>query len=183
MPKRHHEDAGESGGAAAPTGHDNGRDRPDLETQIASLAAQIRQIGERLADGQAAAREKRIAPRGAASVTVDPVLYNEASGPPDATAALNERVLDAAEAVAAEIRAGAEREAERIRTAAAHAPSGAIDELATIVARHRQAIAALTSETDRIEHGVAILRAQARVLDAELRVIEESISGLEPPPR
>ncbi len=72
--------------------------RGDLESQIDALEAQVRELGERLAGSD---REEALVP---------------SSTQPSAVAAqLSDRVIAAAEAVAAEIRADAERQAERIR--------------------------------------------------------------------
>lgn len=72
--------------------------RGDLESQIDALEAQVRELGERLAGSD---REEAQAPP---------------STQPSAVAAqLSDPVIAAAEAVAAEIRADAERQADRIR--------------------------------------------------------------------
>lgn len=72
--------------------------RGDLESQIGALEAQVRQLGERLAGSDRAQEEPP------ASTSMGGVA-----------AQLSDRVIAAAEAVAAEIRADAERQAARIR--------------------------------------------------------------------
>ncbi len=72
--------------------------RGDLESQIDALEAQVRELGERLAGSD---REDEQTP--------------PSTQPGGVTAQLSHRVIAAAEAVAAEIRADAERQAQRIR--------------------------------------------------------------------
>jgi chromosome segregation ATPase len=134
----------------------------DLQGQIAALAAQVRRLAERR-------QQAAVAARGAAEQS-------------DATVeALGETILATAEAVAAEIRASAEREAQRLREGTAREADRRSAALRAILAQHRESLAALTAEADRIEHSAALLRAQTRALQAELMAIEESIAGIVPP--
>jgi len=137
--------------------------RPDLEAQVAALAAQVRRLGERLAPNEVPASPP--APDGTSS----------------AKGLLNERVLAAAEAVAAEIRADAEREAERIRSGAQLQAARQIEQLRAMVAQQREAVATLVREAEQLEQSVAAIRAQADTLDAELLALDESIGMLQAP--
>ncbi|MGA2470532.1 MAG: hypothetical protein ABSG64_07565 [Solirubrobacteraceae bacterium] len=118
---------------------------PDLERQITALAAQVRRLGERL-DGDA--------PTAAA----DP----EAS-------ALTDAIIATAEAAAAQIRASAEREAERIRNSGTGVASERMAGLVTMLVRQRGTLATLAAQADRIGQAAASLGAEARALDSELR--------------
>ena len=87
---------------------------------------------------------------------------------------LLEAVIDTAELAAAEIRASAEREAADIRERA----DAAIGEADAALARYRQALAALSVETERIELSVAALREQARALEEERGRVDAAIEVL-----
>lgn len=78
---------------------DQDAQRGDLESQIDALEAQVRQLGERLAGSDRAQEQEPPASTSVGGVTTQ----------------LSDRVIAAAEAVAAEIRADAERQAARIR--------------------------------------------------------------------
>ncbi len=79
-------------------GREQDAQRGDFESQIGALEAQVRELGERLAGSD---REDEQTP--------------PSTQPGGVAAQLSDRVIAAAEAVAAEIRADAERQAQRIR--------------------------------------------------------------------
>jgi len=81
-----------------PRGPEQDAQRGDLESQIEALEAQVRELGERLAGSDR--QEEQTPP---------------STQPSGLAAQLSDRVIAAAEAVAAEIRADAELQAERIR--------------------------------------------------------------------
>ncbi len=83
-------------------------------------------------------------------------------------------VIDTAELAAAEIRAGAEREAAEIRERA----DAAIGEADAALARYREALAALDVETERIERSIAALREQAQALEAERGRVDAALELL-----
>ena len=87
---------------------------------------------------------------------------------------LLEAVIDTAELAAAEIRASAEREAADIRERA----DAAIGEADAALARYREALAALSVETERIELSVAALREQAQALEEERGRVDAAIEVL-----
>jgi flagellin-like hook-associated protein FlgL len=87
---------------------------------------------------------------------------------------LLEAVIDTAELAAAEIRAGAEREAADIRERA----DAAIGEADAALARYREALAALAVETERIEHSITALREQAEALEVERARVDAAIDVL-----
>jgi hypothetical protein len=87
---------------------------------------------------------------------------------------LLETVIDTAELAAAEIRAGAEREAADIRERA----DAAIGEADAALARYREALAALAVETERIELSILALREQAQTLEEERGRVDVAIEVL-----
>jgi hypothetical protein len=87
---------------------------------------------------------------------------------------LLETVIDTAELAAAEIRAGAEREAADIRERA----DAAIGEADAALDRYREALAALAVETERIERSITALREQAHALEEERRRVDVAIDLL-----
>ena len=169
----------------------------EVRAQMAILAEQVRQLGGRV--GHADSQPNRDAPAPAPapgtshrSATVDSAPAPEPApdqrhAPPspahagatvdDDQARLFAGVIAAAEGAAAEIRAGAKREAARIRGAGSKPGVAAPSELADALERQRQTLAAFASETDRIAHATATLRAQSRALDAERRRMYEALTA------
>ncbi len=92
-----------------------------------------------------------------------------------------ERILEAAERAAAEIRASAHREAERIRSQPPAAIAAASDEdaaaLLAAARRQRHTLAVIAAEIERIEDGAAVLRTQLRALEGELTGFIELLSA------
>jgi len=87
---------------------------------------------------------------------------------------LLEAVIDTAEIAAAEIRAGAKREAADIRERA----DAVIGEADAALARYREALGALAVETERIERSITALREQAVALEEERRRVDLAIDVL-----
>lgn len=83
-----------------------------------------------------------------------------------------------AEAAAGEIRASAEREAQRIREVVANDASERVAELLAIIAGQCESVAGLSAEAQRIEHSAATLREQARALEADLQVMLRALSAV-----
>lgn len=136
----------------------DGADRPAVERQIEALAAQVRGLGERLAGR--AERATRPQPDPVAPVeqeTVTPVLADP--------------VLAHAESVAAEIRANAEREAERIRALRQPRRSERQD----VVAHQRDRVTRLIAATNQVEQSLESVSHTIGVLSAELAALEESL--------
>jgi hypothetical protein len=133
---------------------------PELRSQIAALAEQVRRLSVREAPGAPAAR--------------DPAA-------PD-SGALAAGVIALAEGVAEEIRRRAEQEARQIRAERRRAPSADADELFAVLRRQRAALAVLAAETERLEQSAEILRAQVRVLEAELTAAHEVLGTPQHPP-
>jgi uncharacterized coiled-coil protein SlyX len=144
----------------------------DLEPQIATLAAQVKQLAERLVRTPA-----RSQPPGAPNHSAAPPANSSPARVPDP---LNAGMLATAESVAAEIRAGAEREAERIRADARSEANARIAGLHAMIARQRDTLAALAAEIGHLEHSATTMRSQARALDAELHAIDQAISAAAP---
>jgi uncharacterized coiled-coil protein SlyX len=134
----------------------------DLETQIASLAAQVRRLGERL--GGAPIPLPRLRPR-----------QPQAGPPPTSPVDLSAGMLATAESVAAEIRASAEREAQRIRDHALAEANERIAGLHAMIAGQRATLAALAAEIGHLEYSASTMRAQARALDGELQAIDQAL--------
>jgi hypothetical protein len=96
-----------------------------------------------------------------------------------------EQIRDSAEREAASIRSGTAGDlapADRPRPDLAAQQRGALDLAASqtgldVLERQRQALAALATETDRIEAATERLRAQARALDAERQRLYEAIGA------
>jgi hypothetical protein len=159
---------------------------PGLEQQIAALAAQVRNLGVRLAAGAGG----RNPGRGELPDAPPPRRSAEAAPAQDTTAEQavierlrttavpSARILAMAEAAAAEIRANATLEAERIREAAANASRERLTALLEIVARQSDGVAALSAELDRVEASTAALRAQANALDSELQGMLVALSSV-----
>jgi uncharacterized coiled-coil protein SlyX len=145
----------------------------DLEAQIAALAAQVRRLGERLAAPSTALPRLRIA--------WNRVAPAPASEPPSrASEALMAGILETAESVAAEIRASAEREAQRIRDGALLEAAARIAGLRAMIAGQRDTLGALAAEIGRLEHSATTLRSHARALDAELQAIDQALRAAAP---
>lgn len=131
-----------------------------LRRQMAALAEQVRQLGNRVdcASDQPPAQQTAIAaprPQGAGAIASDPLLAE---------------VIGTAERAADSIRAAARREAERIRSAPAPA-LGAQLEIHAALERQGEALVTIAAQADRIEQELAALREQAALLDSErLRV-------------
>jgi hypothetical protein len=89
-----------------------------------------------------------------------------------------ESILAMAEAAADEIRASAEREAQRIREVVANDASERVAELLAIIASQCESVAGLTAEAERIEHSAVVLREQARALEADLQVMLSAVSAV-----
>lgn len=125
------------------------RGSPELRAQVAVLAGQVREL------------KARVTPA--------------AAGPqPVRTSA--ERMIAAAEQAAAEIRASALREAQRIREGSI----GPGEEAAGLLAaarRQRHTVAVIAAEIERLESSAAILRTQMRLLEDELANMIEALSG------
>jgi hypothetical protein len=131
-----------------------------LRRQMAALAEQVRQLGNRVerTGEQAPAEQVVVAPpppaprpRAAGPIATDPLLVE---------------VIGMAERAAESIRAAARREAEQIRAA----PVPALDadgEILAALERQREALGTLAAQADRIEQELAALRGQAAVLDGE----------------
>jgi multidrug resistance efflux pump len=161
----HEHELGRSRRGSSPLrGHDGDAGRPDVEAQLEALAAQVRKLGERLAT-QAADPEPTPAP--------PPELGELRS-------ILAGRVLAAAEAVSNEIRASAQREAERIRSGGQRG-AAAQRELRAAVARQREGMATLIAETMHVEQILEVLRARMGVLNSELAALENTLRELDDP--
>ncbi|HEY1774814.1 MAG TPA: hypothetical protein VGG41_01530 [Solirubrobacteraceae bacterium] len=148
----------------------------DLHARVAELAEQVRRLanGSHAAEGAAPPSVPSAAAvsngyRGAsASETITTDEFTRQSG------RLLRTVLETAELAAAEIRAGAEREAAGIRERTA----AAIGEADAALERYGEALAALSIETERIETAVAALREQALALEAERAQIDSALKLL-----
>jgi hypothetical protein len=141
---------------------------------VAELAEQVRRLanGSHLPDGADPAAAAAGVSNGGASAG-DP-----AAGASEEFARQSGRLLQAvienAELAAAEIRAGAEREAAGIRDRAA----ATIGEADAALERYREALSALSTETERIKNAVAALREQAVTLEAERAQIDAALDLL-----
>jgi hypothetical protein len=148
----------------------------DLRARVAELAEQVRRLanGSHVAEGTAptpvplAAAVSNGYPGASASETIATDEFTRESG------RLLQTVLETAELAAAEIRAGAEREAAGIRERT-DAAIGAAD---AALERYGEALAALSIETERIETAVAALREQALALEAERAQIDSALTLL-----
>jgi hypothetical protein len=170
----------------------------EVRAQMAILAEQVRQLGKRVGDAVDSQPDRDAPPPSLApgayhrSATVDSAPVPEptpdkrrAPPPPphagdtvdDHTARLFASVIATAERAAAEIHARAEREAARIRGAGSKPCVAPPTELVDSLERQRQTLAAFASETDRIAHATATLRAQTRALDAERRRMYEALTS------
>ncbi len=90
-------------------------------------------------------------------------------------------VVTLAELAAVEIRASAEVEAAAIRTRAAERLSASTSaQLLALLERQRNMLAALSSQTDRLEQSAAVLRAQVAALEAEREHIAEVLARTAP---
>jgi hypothetical protein len=146
-----------------------------LRAKVAALAEQVRQLGNDSRRGGADATAGAVAGNGDARDT-EPVAdgadeFTRQSG------RLLDAVIATAELAAAEIRVGAEREAAGIRERAA----AAIGEADAAAERYREALSALSEETERIERAVVSLREQARTLEAERAQIDSALDLLRRP--
>lgn len=170
MRDREHE-LGRSRRAASPLrGREGDPERPDVESQIAALAAQVRGLGERLASrdkDRANDATRATVARGDPPPEHQPVL--------EATNVLTDRVLAAAESVGAEIRASAEQQAERIRAHGKERRDERIAELLAAIARNRATLAAVIGEAGEIERNLEIMRARMGALALEMVALEESL--------
>jgi hypothetical protein len=96
----------------------------------------------------------------------------------DHTSRLVASVVTLAELAAVEIRASAEVEAAAIRAQTSERISAATtNHLVTLLERQRQMLAALATQTDRLERASAVLRAQIRALEAEREHIAEVLAS------
>jgi hypothetical protein len=161
----------------------------ELRAKVAALAEQVRQLG----NGNHQMPEWRPAPPAKPDLDViasEPggaaggVQHGAAgssdpgAGEPEEMAQQSSRllatVIETAELAAAEIRAGAEREAADIRQRA----SAAVDEAKAALARYREALGALHGETERVEHSIAALREQTLALEADRANIDAAVELL-----
>ena len=180
------------GGAQAPT--------PDeLRAKVAALADEVRALanGSRTVPGDAptsagapaapprsdeaqtaAAMERPQEPQSAPYAEPPQAQADDSAAAVEEFAYLSgrllEAVIDTAELAAAEIRAGAEREAADIRERA----DAAISEADAALARYREALAALAVETERIELSILALREQAQTLEDERGRVDVAIELL-----
>jgi hypothetical protein len=145
-----------SGEPAAP-------DAPALEQQIAALAAQVRDLGQRLSSARSGA-PMAAAPAAAGLATSQPPLQPVAN-----TSATNASILAIAQAAADEIRGHAEREASLIRDSAAKASSERAAALLEIIAQQCRSVTTLAAEVDRVEQSVTVLREQLAALNDDWR--------------
>lgn len=161
--REHDHELGRSRRGSSPLrGREGESDRPDVETQVEALAAQVRDLGERLAAEAGAPTAAAPPPNPAAAAPSTPGVLG---------ANLGERVLAAATAVAEEIRASAQREAERIRSGRVLRPG----ELRAALSRQRSGLAELLSATAHIEQSLEIVRARLGVLDSDRAALEETL--------
>jgi cell division septum initiation protein DivIVA len=165
---------------------------PALEEQIAALAAQVRSLGQRLSNnrskGAASTAETPPAPTPASDprdtsppITPRPAAPGSPAEPAPHIAATGARIVEMAHAAAAEIRADAEREAQRIRQAAAQARSDRVAAVLEIIARQCESVATLATEVDRIEQSAAVLREQLTALNDEWRRMLVAVSAVSRP--
>jgi cell division septum initiation protein DivIVA len=165
----------------AANGERNSAAAPGLEQQIAALAAQVRNLGVRLANARSAGDPSAPTPvppstRPPAAVTSSPAAATPTAG--RLTTGASARILEMAEAAAVEIRATAELEAQRIRDAIATESAERLASLLESVGRQCDGVAALTAELDRVESSTATLRAQAVVLNSELQGMLVALSAV-----
>jgi uncharacterized coiled-coil protein SlyX len=137
----------------------------DLEQGIAALAAQVRALAQRFTGIPPASAASQAAPPPTPAAESGTVRKASSPAPTGITSA----IVAAAEAAAGEILASAEREAELIRASADGGVSGVIRALRDTISRQREMLTGLATETTRIEHSAAILQAQVRALEAEMR--------------
>lgn len=164
----------ENGHGAAPA-----QQSPELRARIEALAEQVRRLSVR---GEAVAAVATAPVRTAAPAAVPTPA--PAAGDPVGVGAglLAVDVIAIAERTAAEIRERAAREAERIRGERRRPPPAAgAAELFAVLRRQHATLAVLAAETDRLEQSAEILRAQLRVLEAEIAAAYE-ILGTPPHP-
>ena len=139
----------------------------DLEQRIAALAAQVRALAPRFT-GITPAATSQAAPQPAGARDAGSVA-GASSPAPRGPLATTSAIVAAAEAAAGEILASAEREAELIRASADGSVYGIIRALRETIAQQRETVTSLATETTRVEHSAAILQAQVRALEAEMR--------------
>ena len=176
----------------------------ELRAKVAALAEQVRQLGNgsrpmpewrparRVArDSGAAASETGPAQGSPAPARSGTAAGDASAGAPAGSGVAEElakhsshllaTVIETAELAAAEIRAGAEREAADIRERAA----AAVGEAKAALVRYREALAALQGETERIERSVSALREQTLALEADRANIDAAVELLRrlPPAR
>jgi hypothetical protein len=157
------------------------REQPagEVGVRVAELAEQVRALanGGRPARADAPSIEPPL-PREDERIAIEVRPPAAEAGGVDPLAEQRRRVLasviETAELAAAEIRSGAQREATEIRLRA----DAAIGEADAALERYREAVAALTSETERIELSVAALREQAQLLEEERRAIDAALELL-----
>lgn len=158
MRDREHELGSSRRGSSPLRGREDEADRPAVERQIEALAAQVRKLGERLA----------VRAEQASRPQPDPVA-------PDAqdavTSVLADPVLAHAESVAAEIRANAEREAERIRADQRLRRT----ERQNVLAHQRDRVTRLIAATNQVEQSLASVSHTMGVLSSELAALEDSL--------
>ena len=148
-------------GGGGADGHEP-RGGRDLQEQIATLAAQVRRLGERLGVGARAGEPGATAPANARQ----------------GIEALGASIIEAAEGVAAEIRSSAEREADRVREGASRKADVRLAGLAAMIDQHRETILALADESERIERTSVVLRTKVRALEGELQAIRDTIAAM-----
>jgi len=170
----HEHELGRSRRAASPLrGREGEPERPDIESQIAALAAQVRGLGERLAGPN---REPAKDATQTHVATSDPPL--EQHSVLEAANVLTDRVLAAAESVGAEIRARAGQEAERIRGRGKGGSADDIAEPGAGVARNRARLATVVAQAGEIERNLEIMRARMGTLAEEMVALDESLREL-----
>jgi len=180
------------------------RSNEELRAKVAALAEQVRQLGNG-SHPMPEWRPARRVPRDGGAVASDPgagagapARSGAAASDPGAggggaassgaaeqlaqqSSRLLATVIQTAELAAAEIRAGAEREAADIRERAA----AAVGEANAALMRYREALAALHGEAERIERSVSALREQTLALEADRANIDAAVELLRrlPPAR
>jgi hypothetical protein len=172
----------------------------ELRAKVAALAEEVRQLGNG-SYPMPEWRPARRAPRDHGAAASDPGAGSGvpgrsgvAAGDPGAggpaspglaeelakhSSRLLATVIETAELAAAEIRAGAEREAADIRERAA----AAVDEAKAALVRYREALGALQGETELIERSVSALREQTLALEADRANIDAAVELLRRLPR
>jgi hypothetical protein len=159
----------------------------ELREKVAALAEQVRQLGNGSQPMPELRPARRLPQDGGSAASGPGAEVDGSPGPAVAdelaqhSSRLLASVIETAELAAAEIRAGAEREAADIRERAA----AAVGEAKAALERHREALGALQSETERIERSVAALSEQTLALEAERANIDAAVELLRrlPPAR